>query len=505
MKKFRNSSYLFLVFFIACSYLLYGSVVTRYFVSDDFNVLYRVCIERIIFIQRFFRPLSDLTIYLNYRMDGLNPIVFNSFNILVHSVNAYLVFLCCFHLGHTMDKKLRYPFALFASLTFISYPFHNEAVVWILGRGASMACLLSLLAILCFYKIKKRLPQVVAVCLFYFISMLAFESTMVFPFIFLLVLVFENQNRQSMTRWSALLLLTLFIHLLLRINISGTVLGSYGSDFFHNGVKIYLLNIIKVFGRLIFPPSSNAKVFSALVLMLIAAIIVLAGKNYRKKGNSVFCREILLLTGMLIIACIIPVVTGISTQTSESDRMLYFPSVFLSMLTGYGVVVLIKKSGLKIMLMAGIIIYNLYYLEQNNRNWEKASHITYSIIDKIQTENTTGRIFFLNIPNEINGAYVFRHGFADALELFGKDSNRFIAVNYLPRQDLEKMKTEIRLDNRAPVVVLPPDILMKQDSTGCRQIYDHGVLSYTMHPGDQIYFWNVDRLENIQACPPRVR
>jgi protein O-mannosyl-transferase len=504
-EKFFLPSLLIPVLFIGFSFLIYFPVFGRYFVSDDFKVLNRVCNQRIILIKGFFRPLSDLSIFMNYRLGGLNPIVFNSFNILIHGINAYLVFLCCICFGHKLDRKIRIQYALISSVLFISYPFHNEAVVWILGRGASMACLFVLLSVLSYYKIKKIWLKAAVVCTFYFISMLAFESTFVFPIIFLFLLFFENQSNRSKTRWTALLLLTLLIHLLIRINISGSLLGSYGSDFFHTGPKAYLLNILKVSGRLIFPPFSNSKVFSIFVLIAIVGAIALIGKNIRRFRRSVFARGAFILSGMLLIACVVPVVTGISTQTSESDRMLYFPSVFLCMLIGYQVVLLIQKTTFKILFVTAIMIYNLYFLELNNRNWKTASQITYSIVHKIQTENTTGKIFFLNIPNEIRGAYVFRLGFSNAVDLYGKDSRRFLAVNYLPRQDLEKMNTELVLNRSASVLNLQPDIVMKQDSLGCRQIYDHGILRYSTQPGDQIYFWNVDRLENIQACFPLSR
>src|ERR1700730_9872989 len=80
-----------LFLFTATSFLLYLPVLNRYFVSDDFKVLRRVCFDHIILIKGFFRPLSDLSIYMNYRLGGLEPEVFNSFNILVHGLNAFLL------------------------------------------------------------------------------------------------------------------------------------------------------------------------------------------------------------------------------------------------------------------------------------------------------------------------------------------------------------------------------------------------------------------------------
>ena len=121
-------------------------------------------------------------------------------------------------------------------------------------------------------------------------------------------------------------------------------------------------------------------------------------------------------------------------------------------------------------------------------------------MEKIQAAKSTDKIYFLNIPNEIDGAYVFRLGFPDALHLYGKDSSHFIAVNYLPRQDLEKMKKKIIINPEDAEIVLPPDIILKRDSSGCRQVFDHGRLIFISRPGDLFYFWNLDGLEFIQKC-----
>jgi hypothetical protein len=503
-KNWLGSSVGILILFTIASFLIYQPVVHRYFVSDDFDVLYRVCLEKTIFIKRFFRPLSDMSIYMNYQLGGFNPVVFNSFNILIHAINGWLVYLVCLSLGTRMEGKK--VFAILAAAFFLCYPFHNEAVVWLLGRGASMACLFTLLSVICFYTIKKRIPQTISVSLFYFISLSAFESTMVFPIIFMFLLLFEKQNFQTIRYWMVVLLSTLVIHLLIRYQIAGSILGSYGQDFLHSGLKVYFQNIAKVGGRLLLPPSGNA-LFMILAFILLASTVSIFAFKYR---NTIFLQPtghlLLYLTGMLLISCIVPVITGVSTQTSETDRTIYFPSVFLCIIVAWIIVAAVKRRRVQVGVGLLIIVASLFFLEKNNKNWNTASLITSSIMEKIGSQKDlkeNGRMFFLNIPNEVDGAFVFRLGFSDALKLNGFDSSRYIAVNYLPRQDIERMKKRILVLNVNRVIVLPPDIFLPLDSSGCRQIIDHGALKFCTAPGDQIYFWNLDRLEAVQACPLR--
>jgi hypothetical protein len=96
------------IIFVSVSFLLYLPVLDHYFVSDDFKVLYRVCLERTIFIKNFFRPLSDISIYLNYKIGGLDPRFFNSFNILIHGMNGYLVYMTCLFCGRDLEKTKEY-------------------------------------------------------------------------------------------------------------------------------------------------------------------------------------------------------------------------------------------------------------------------------------------------------------------------------------------------------------------------------------------------------------
>jgi hypothetical protein len=506
-KTFPGISILTLFLFIAASFLIYLPVISRYFVSDDFKVLSRVCLDQIIFIKSFFRPLSDISILLNYKIGGLDPVVFNSFNILIHGINAYLVFLTCLYFLRDDDHSKRNQFAFISSVIFLCYPFHNEAVVWLLGRGASMACLFCLLSILSYYKTETENGKKIFVCIFYFISLSAFESTLFFPLIFILLLIRERENVREIRRWILLIFLTLTLHLLLRYSIAGSLLGAYGQVFFHSGIKFYLLNIAKAGGRLLLPPAQNAILLTVLFLLLITISGFLAIRNYDKTRHEPFWRNFLFLSGMLLISGITPVVAGISTQTSETDRALYFPSVFLCMMAGLVMVFRIKNFRNRMFILLLICSYNLFFLEENNMNWKKASGITGSVMTKIMAinrlEKTGGKVYFLNLPNEISGAYVFRRGFTDALRLYGLDSSRFIAVNFLPRQDLEKIKGKISLDKEKETMNLPPEIILKTGPDGCWQVYDHGILSVTSQPADRIFFWNTDRLEEIQPCIPR--
>ncbi len=111
-------------------------------------------------------------------------------------------------------------------------------------------------------------------------------------------------------------------------------------------------------------------------------------KKYRRNRNISIGKDLLLLSFSVAITCVIPVVSGISTQTSESDRMLYFPSVFVCMVLAYITIYLVKSKKSRIVLVIFIISYNVFFLEKNNLNWRKASAASYSIINTILSDST---------------------------------------------------------------------------------------------------------------------
>jgi hypothetical protein len=491
---------LFLLFlFIATAFFIYTPVLHHFFVSDDFKVLYRVTKQRIIIIPGFFRPLSDISILVNYLTGGLNPVFYNSFNILIHGINSFLLFLLSIKIGRKiLDNSNTFYFAILSSVFFICYPFHNEAVVWMLGRGSGMACMFALSGFLCYYEIKKNNLKIAASCFCYFISITAFESTIIFPLMLWLLLLLEKQNSKILRNWAFAFIFTFCLHLIIRYLLSGSILGSYGNDFFHTGIKKYFLNIAKTGGRLILPPSNNTLLSESVFILLILYTFYYFIKHIRQIRKNEIWRTTAILSSMLVISCIVPLVGGVSTRTSESDRLLYFPSVFVCMTWAFVIVFQVTHKNLQRLLIFSTIVYNLFFLELNNLNWRKASSVTSSIVEKANEETrsgNSGRIFFVNIPDEIEGAYVFRMGFSDAMKLYGLDLNRFVDVNYLSRNEMNGTKQEVILNADKTEISLPPDIVLKKMPSGNYQIFDHGTLKFTSGTNDKIYFWNTSQLE----------
>jgi hypothetical protein len=86
--------------------LLYIPVIGNYFVNDDFVVLRKVCLEKELNTDGFFRPLSDISIYANYLLNGFNPLGYTITSIVIHAFNALLLFHFCLRWHFNAQRTL---------------------------------------------------------------------------------------------------------------------------------------------------------------------------------------------------------------------------------------------------------------------------------------------------------------------------------------------------------------------------------------------------------------
>ncbi len=192
----------------------------------------------------------------------------------------------------------------------------------------------------------------------------------------------------------------------------GSDLGQLWGRLFSPSLSDYLMNLAKVFGRSFLPPSDNSYFLSiAFVLILVVVITALYKLLKNTKEHFVFYQ----LTVALALSYIIPVMFGVSTHTFEGDRLLYFSSFFLTLLMAF-CLSLVKSRIIKYSVLSLIMVYFVIFLFRNNASWIKAGQITTYLINKIKTDRKPdSQIGIIDLPQEYNGAFIFRNGFKVAL------------------------------------------------------------------------------------------
>ncbi len=156
----------------------------------------------------YYRPLQILSYLFDYRLYGLAPWGYHLTNIIIHILNALLIFFIFEKITENLFISLA------SSLLFICAPFNTEAVTYISGRSD----LLLGLCVLCafFFYIKGRY---VISLLFFMLSLLSKEQAIIFPlFLPLYDFYFKKGVRVKLKYYSAFLMFGA-LYIILRMSV----------------------------------------------------------------------------------------------------------------------------------------------------------------------------------------------------------------------------------------------------------------------------------------------
>lgn len=485
-----------LVWCLLASFLVYLPIVTKGFAADDFSVLLRITSNGEFFTADFFRPVSDISIYLCYLVGGMNAWVYNLFNILVHGVNVYLLYLTTSTLLTKEHQVVN--IASVAALLFLVYPFHNEGIVWIVGRGASLSTLFASAALLIALKYRFSISSSLCAGVLFFISLSTYETGILLPVIVFACTYFVRRSLRESSAWLATLSVFGGLNVLLRTVLNEAVVGSYGERMFNKNVLDFAVGMSKAVGRFFLPPAANAGVMVLLTLAVVG-LLVLAIWILFKKSTT---REVtLLLLFCVAVAALVPILFGVSTRTIEGDRVVYFTSFFLCLLLAY-LLLNIFSGTIASLGVIGISTYFLVCLQLNNFTWIKASAITHELLGNVADINKScKRLILLNVPEEYKGAHVFRNGLIAALSLRGVDTSSIRLVGF---------QGQSVLVDSLDVALLPVQMDVRRRRIGLQAVVDtmqHSIdvsssagqhLQLLYEPTDCIAYWNHFRMSLLK-------
>jgi hypothetical protein len=420
-----------ILLFGVLTFLLYFPVLGNVFLTDDYASLYRLLIERRDPFFETVRPLIDISFYFNYLISGLHPWSYYVFNLCVHALTCYMVYRVALDLPLFAGRR-GFAYALTAGLLFMFYPFHNEGVVWLSGRLSSMAALCGLLAI--HFSLTKKWPWgFLLAVLCWYIGLFAYESILILPGV---VLLFEwikyrevGRGVRSLAAWVVAGILWLGMRLL----TVGALMPPYTQ-----GAAIrdsIVLRFVKVLGRCFLPPEENSR----LMMILFAAVVVLIGVinvvTVRRKAWSYLVLEIGFLLSLLPAVAL-----GVSTRTSEGDRLLYFPSCLLCLLAG-AVLFLLPRRRWRLLVCGGYVVAGVLLITANNRRWVFASRTAETALACLRAGPQP--VVLVNAPDEWEGAFIFRNSFNQGLVVNGIDTSQVAVTHFLTRLEYLKVNGKI--------------------------------------------------------------
>lgn len=416
-----------------------------YFLADDFFHIPE-SVKNIWIQQNSVRPIGNITLLIDFFFSNSNALGYHISNILIHSLNSFLVAI--------LSKKLFNYFTILPStnwltwivgIFFFVYPFHSEAVFWIIGRSGSLGALFFVAALICFLLRERSLLYSIASILFFQLAIFSYESSWLFP-LFICLIYFFKQGLKKILRsdiiYFALVWLLLLINLFLISKATVNLFSNYeASAFIHFNIKLLLQNFIKLFARTLLPPFfSNLYFIVALVVVFVvcALLIILFLK---KNVNSKF---FYMLSVLWLLSYLPYLSIGIDTHGTEGERYLYLPSVFFCLWLVY---ILYSISNTRHFFISIILLmsFQLYFLQKSRAYYVKASDITKTTINQIKLLESKEKLYFDNLPQYNKGAVVFRRGLYNAIRWLYPNQKYDVVVVSIDDSDIKPRDKHINV------------------------------------------------------------
>jgi protein O-mannosyl-transferase len=420
--------------YLAIGTAVYWTALGAFFVSDDFEFLGSVARATTgSALQhpdaaRFIRPLVVLSYWACYQAFGLNPLPYHVAVLLLHVFNACCVFLIARRLLPGGDRLS----AALAGLLFLVFSSHSEAVAWAAGIADPLLAAFLLPAFLAYLRAVEpgAAGHWVWVSLVLMVTgAFAKESWVVFPALVLAHAVLLGDGRAQARKRTAMLIasstLVVIAYLALRAVALGSVTGGYEGlstslhpSLFFGQVRSFVL-------RCFIPGGLRAFYIwqRGLDLVIWPALAVLVAV----RGNRLLLRMVFFAGcgAALALAPVLPLT--ISLVNTESERFTYLATAFSCLLIVAAATAILRRRALVVLACAPLVVWHGVVLHRDAVRLRDAGQVAHGIIDSFATAvrqydpEGRQRIFLLNLPDNLNGAYVYRRGFYPAVQLFAPD------------------------------------------------------------------------------------
>lgn len=487
---FKNKIVVFATF-IGAALIIFSPSTNRIFLSDDYCTLNNIVENKSVWLEGFFRPLGDLTLMWTYKLAGWDPFYFYLGNILLHAANSFLLYIFCLK---WYGKENRYIlFAVAAGIIFLTYPSHSEAILWAIGRGISIAVFFSLLAMIVVISNMKAVAKLIIAGSLYFIALACYESVFLLPLI--LLFLYQRTRTKELYILGGVLTLVLTIHIYFRYALTGGMWSAYNGTVFSKDITEYFSTFVKIVMRIFIPPFDHPIGFTicGVAVLIILFFIFFRNKN-RFETDFRFSKSISLVIVGLAATILVALSFGLSTRTSEGDRLMYFPSVFYSILISLLAVRLTRTLKSAVVWVAMLVFAQSVFLIINQNHWIRASAIAEKVINKIGMYPYRP-VYIINLPSDYKGAYVFRNCLPEALHHYNIDTAGVRIVNILQSTDIKNRVGDILPERTGNSFFIWPQTIFTIQDRVLTSIKNENESAVVIDdPAASILYWNKDEL-----------
>lgn len=280
----------------------------------------------------YYRPLINLTYFIDYRLWGMNPAGFRASNLVFHILACCTLYLMLVRFGAAPLAALGF------SLLFALHPVNTEAVSWAASRNNILATFFSLSAFLCHTdtRAKGRVLSRILAVFFFALAIFSKEfGIMLLPILFIYQRLKGSPKATFGNRIAEYLpfLVVLTVYFWARSMVTGSIAPSENE--FGLGWRIALAPYVAAYHlRLIFLPvglhnfwiTYPGRLWGAELVYGVAVVAMIAFLVWRHRNRHFFVFGVLsFLVGIFPVLNIIPT----ASATLVAMRWVYFPFAFL--------------------------------------------------------------------------------------------------------------------------------------------------------------------------------
>jgi protein O-mannosyl-transferase len=359
------------------------------------------------------RPAGMFTFALNYHFNQLDVRYYHLVNLVIHLINACLVWWFTFLIFSSPSLKdnpvnrQKNAIAFFTALLFVSHPLATQSVTYIVQRFASLVAMFYLLSLVLYMKArisnnqnKRKYLLFAGSCIAAILAMLTKENAFTLPFaIVLLEIFFFRTKKLSLLikdyRIFLLLVFFLSVFIIILLRFSSTILKSIppsnGNDYTLTPVN-YLFTqfsvILKYIQLLVLPVNQNADYdfpisndffgirtflsFMGLLFLIFLAIFFFNKNRMISFGILWFFLTISIESSFIPISDVI------------FEHRTYLPSVGFFLILSYGFYSLLwnKNKYLVITILVLITGSNSVLAYERNKIWKDDQTLWSDVISK---------------------------------------------------------------------------------------------------------------------------
>lgn len=373
-------------------------------------------------------------------------------SIFIHISVCAIAFLWLQKISNSLGILLRQKTAVCISILFMWYAFHTEPLIWIVCRTASLSLFFFLLGWLFILWNPKNKILIWLSLPSFILGIFAYENCWLYPISLTVWWFLLNKESLYKTKKTIIAILCswllLAIYFPIRKFIATQWIGNYLSDnIVKLDFKMYLKNTVSLFARSFLPPMQNKNI---LVIATICIVIILTLLSFylwkQKKTDKLWS----LLLFNWILSYIFFVSLGIDTNGYESERYIYFPSLFLCAWLVYSFSLISIKKPIPEILFITFLLYNIFFLNKSLQAFRNAGNLAKQTITSIQTNLGSKKIYINNLPDKAFGVPIFRFPFNKAIKWFSPnaDTTKIIIVSETNFQWKKNVVSFDSIDNK---------------------------------------------------------